>query len=517
MEYKNPKGTVALIAFYNIKSLGIRYLQSALETQGYQVQAIFYKGYNSLRPKHTTDAELGLLCAQIMKLKPVMICLSIMSSMYLDTVYKVMETMKREFTITPLVCGGAFATMFPERVMEKGADFVLRSDGETSICRLADALSEGNNYREIPCLCYKQDDKVIRNDIGDIESDINKYGLPVINSINAVYIENDKTEYGDPQLTTRSYEVIASRGCPFTCSYCCCNNLHRMNPKGTPIVRTRSVKNVIDELIVAKKELKKLVFVHFYDEIFPNLPGWVDEFIVEYKRHINLPFAMWGHPKMIDPVILQKLVSVGLSEVTMGIQSGSERVRKDIFHRYETQQDIIEAVEKIRASKIMWSSYDFMLQHPFETIEDLKETYFLVKKLKKPYELQLHGLNFLPGTDIVKMAINQGIYTEQELDDIMFAPMDEQFEAYWKYEQEKESQAWYRMTYCLQFDSLCDKVALFESDPLQHIDEINVLYEKAQKKYKLRYLYRKGRLFLKGKQMSFFPKHKRDRSVNSHK
>lgn len=504
METKKTKGTVTLLAFYNIKSLGIRYLQAALEAQGYQVQSVFYKGYNSLRPKHTTDTELELLCEEVRKTKPVMICLSIMSSMYMDTVYRVMDTMKSRFAKTPLVCGGAFATMFPERILDKGADLVLRSDGERSICRLADALFDGNDYRDIPSLCYKEDGKIVQNDIGDIESDINQYGIPVINSKGAVYIENDKAEYGDPQLTTRSYEVIASRGCPFTCSYCCCNNLHRMNPKGTPIVRTRSVKSVMDELIIAKRELKKLVFVHFYDEIFPNLPGWVDEFMVEYKKHINLPFAIWGHPKMIDVDILKKLVSVGLCEVTMGIQSGSERVRKDIFHRFETQKDIIGAVDKIQEAKVKWSSYDFMLQHPFETIDDLKETYFLVKKLRKPFELQLHGLNFLPGTDIVQMAIDQGIYTKQELDDIMFAPMDEQFEAYWKYEQEKESQAWYRMTYCLQFDSLCKKVVPFESDPLQHLDEINALYAKAQKKGKLKYLYRKGGLFLKGKQMQFF-------------
>ena len=51
-------------------------------------------------------------------------------------------------------------------------------------------------------------------------------------------------------------EVIASRGCPFTCSYCCCVNLRRLLPKGIHGVRTRSVKSVIDELVEAKKDYK---------------------------------------------------------------------------------------------------------------------------------------------------------------------------------------------------------------------------------------------------------------------
>ena len=76
-----------------------------------------------------------------------------------------------------------------------------------------------------------------------------------------------------------------------------------------------------------------------------------------------------------------------------------------------------------------WVSYDFMLQHPFESLEDLKETYFLVKELPGRYVLQLHGLNFLPGTDIVSMAVEQGLFTQAELDRIMFATMEEQFGA----------------------------------------------------------------------------------------
>ena len=84
---------------------------------------------------------------------------------------------------------------------------------------------------------------------------IDDYGIPTINSRNACFIENDRLVSGDPQLDTLSYEVIASRGCPFTCSYCCCVNLHRLYPKGTPAVRTRSVKSVIDELIAAKREM----------------------------------------------------------------------------------------------------------------------------------------------------------------------------------------------------------------------------------------------------------------------
>ncbi|MEG2215505.1 MAG: radical SAM protein [Oscillospiraceae bacterium] len=492
----NNGKTVLLVAFYNIKALGARYLEAALRRAGYRVVTVFYKDFNSLHPQQTTETELELLASVIARERPFLIGFSVMSSMYLDTVNRVIER-ARSCSAAKTVCGGAYATMFPERFLDAGVDFVLRTDGEITLRQLADALSRGGDWRGIPSLCYRGAAGNVMNEIGNLLADIDGYGLPSVECENALFIEHGTLKRGDPQLDILSYEVIASRGCPFTCSYCCCVNLRRLFPKDVKFVRTRSVASVIEELTVAKRKLKKLVFVHFYDEIFPNLPGWVDEFVVEYKKHINLPFTIWSHPKMIDAQVLRKLVSVGLTEVIMGIQSGSERVRRDVFHRYETQEDIINATRVIREAGVSWASYDFMLQHPFETLEDLKETYFLAQRLSRPFELQLHGLNFLPGTDIVGMAIAQGKLTREQMDKVMYAPMQEQFGAYWKRENELMSRLWYRMTYCLQFPGASRTVQRFEQDPAAHEEEINACYEHCQRLFKRRYYIKKFSVVMK--------------------
>ncbi len=419
-----------------------------------------------------------------------------MSSMYLDQINVVMETIQEEFDM-PIVCGGAYATMCPEYFLQRNIDFVIRTDGESSICELADAIVGGSDYKKIPSLCYTENGQIIKNEIGNICENIDLYGIPIVHCENACLIDRDTITMGDPQLNTLSYEMIASRGCPFTCSYCCCVALKRLFSKGKKYVRTRSVQSVIDELIIAKKECNKLVFIHFYDEIFPNLPGWVDEFVIKYKLYIDLPFTIWGHPKMMDAEVLKKLVRAGLTEVIMGIQSGSAHIRRDVFHRYETQEEIINATKIIKEAGVFWASYDFMLQHPFETIDDLKETYKLVKELYQPFELQLHGLNFLPGTDIVPMAIEQGYLTEQEMQEIMYAPSEEQFKAYWKQENERESQLWYRMIYCLQFRILRSVIQKCEQNPLNQQVTIDVAYAFAAKLHRLRYYYKKACIVLK--------------------
>ncbi len=496
------KKTVVLIAFYNTKALGVRYLETAMQKAGYAVKTIFFKGFNSQNPKVATEKEIELCLSEIRRADPLFVGLSVMSSMYLESVELLCKALRT--LDCPLVFGGAFASMFPERFLDLGGSYVIRADGEAPMVKLANAMLAGEDSRQNPSLCYKKDGEVIVNPIGDLLEDIDAYGLPAIECADACYIENDTIGYGDPQLGAMSYEVIASRGCPFTCSYCCCINLHRMFPKDMKYVRTRSVESVMAELIEAKKKLKKLVFVHFYDEIFPNTPGWIDEFIVQYKKHIHLPFTIWSHPKMVKEDELKKLVSVGLTEVIMGIQSGSPYIRKEIFHRYETQEDVIEATKLIRRSGVFWTSYDFMLQHPFEKIEHLQETYRLVEQLAMPLELQLHGLNFLPGTDIVDMAIRQGLITKEEMDKIMYAPMQAQFDAYWKREDERESRLWYRLIYCLQFKDCRKKCAEYSTDIEKYESAIDAMYQKCQKRQKLRYYYKKGRVVLRSLRMRVF-------------
>ena len=483
-----------LVAFYNRKALGVRYLETALERAGYVVHTIFYKDFNSVHPTSTTPAELELLREEVEQARPVLVGLSVMSSMYLDTVYQVMDALRP--LPFPLVCGGAYATMFPRPLLERGARFVIRGDGEAALVRLTRALDRGGDWRDIPSLCWREGEEVRENPIGDLAADVDRYGLPAVRCRDACLIDRDRLVRGDPQLSTRSYEVIASRGCPFTCSYCCCVNLRRLLPPGVPGVRTRSVDSVIAELRLAKQHCKKLVFVHFYDEIFPNLPGWVDDFCAQYTRHIHLPFTIWSHPRMVTPQLLGKLKGAGLTEVIMGIQSGSERVRREVFHRYESQEEILRAVTAIRRAGV-WGSFDFMLQHPFETPEDLQASYRLIRSFPSPYELQLHGLNFLPGTDIADMALEQGIFTRQELDQIMYAPMQVQFGAYWRREVSPESQAWYDMIFCWQFPSLRPWLRRWEEDPLAHAASLTSCVRLARAFSRLRYLRKKGRVVLR--------------------
>ncbi len=489
--------SVLLISFHNQKALGVRYLESSLNSKGHAASIVFFKAFNSEKPTLPSQIELALLKNVINETKPDLIGLSVMSSLYLETVYAVNNIIRDNYNI-PTVWGGVFATLFPERCLEH-ADFVIRGEGENAIVDLVEALSD-NSYESIENLAYKKDDKVIINGMRALCQNIDEYGYPQIGGNNKYLINNGILTVEDPQLRSINYELTASRGCPFVCSYCCSVNLHRIYAGKGSFVRFRSVQSVIDELKEAKKMLSNLKVVHFWDEIFSDDPSWIDEFVKKYRDEINLPFEIWGHPLKTDRVLISKLVSAGLYKVVMGIQSGSPRVRKNIFHRVEKQDQIIEASRVLKDSRVPQVIYDFMLRHPFESEDDIKETYELCMQLIPSFELQLHGLNFLPGTDIAEMAIEQKLFTKEELDKIMFSPMHEQYNAYWGYENRSTlTNFWYSLTFMSQFRILkpITKILAKRHNSRVVIRITSIIYKLSIPLKRLNYYIKKGGIILR--------------------
>ena len=463
---------ILLIGFYNTKALGVRFLERSLIKSGFTVYTLFLKEFNSIRPEEVTDTELQLVKKLVAELDPGLICLSVMSSLYIENVIKVNDLLRSAFSI-PIVWGGVFATLFPDKALHH-ADFVLRGEGEDALVELAGAILGGKYYKDIKNLAFVEpvyeapplvDRKymgasgginpsgtIVINELHPLNETLDTYSYPIIGLKNKFLINNNRLINEDPLTRSISYETLASRGCPFACSYCSSVNLRRLYSGKGKYVRYRSVESVIGELEEALVHMKWLKVIRFWDEIFPDEKDWIDKFAYEYKTNIRLPFEIWGHPLKTDAYAVGKLAEAGLYKVVMGIQSGSASIRKDIFHRSETQENILNAAGVLSELKVPHIVYDFMLRHPFETEEDIRETYELCSKLTKPFELQLHGLYFLPGTDIIKIAVKKGIADPALPGEGCRASLGEQYKAYWKSDCNINMvNFWYSLIYISQF------------------------------------------------------------------
>ena len=492
---------IILVNFYSPKSLGIRYLEGALAEAGYEVTVIYFKGFNSIRPKMPMQSEIEALTKLVSEHDPLLVGFSVMSSLYLEAVEMVSAAM-RERVKAPMVWGGVYATMFPERCLAH-CDYVLRGECEDALVELADRLNNDTLLDDMQNLALMRDGEAVVNHVRPLTTDLDSLKMAPLGRGNKYFIDGEVRAV-DPILTSYSYETACSRGCPFVCAYCSTVGLKRIYHDNRGFLRFRSVDSVISELKAAKSAMKGLAIVHFWDEIFPDDEEWIERFAERYREEIGLPFDIWAHPLKTTQSLLTALKRAGLYQVVMGIQSGSPTVRKQAFHRVETQEQVFAAAQALANAGIPRVIYDLILRHPFESVEQIRESYEMCDKLPGSFTLQLHDLNFLPGTDIVEEALKQGIYTPEQMESIMYAPMTKQYATWWETgSDDPDVNFWYHLIYLTQFPRLRRSARRMAQD--MDAGKPGV-HEKAARRYRngkrlamLRHYWQKGFAVLIGK------------------
>ena len=136
---EKPNQRVLLIGLHNEKALGVRYLANAAEAAGYEAHILFFKGFNSETPEPATENELRLLREEAARINPMLVGVSVMSSLYLETARKVTAAL-RQAVSAPIAWGGVWATLASDRAVRE-CDFVMRGEGEVTICEVLDCLA----------------------------------------------------------------------------------------------------------------------------------------------------------------------------------------------------------------------------------------------------------------------------------------------------------------------------------------------------------------------------------------
>jgi radical SAM superfamily enzyme YgiQ (UPF0313 family) len=158
----------------------------------------------------------------------------------------------------------------------------------------------------------------------------------------------------------------------------------------------------------------KVSEVLFNDEIFGVEESWLNEFELQYKKRIGIPFMVQYHPQLVNPVMLDKLVNAGLNMINVGIQTGSDDIRNKIFNRSGKNEDILNMAKSITARGIK-IKYDLILNNPYETTQSLKNTIAFLLQLPKPLLFNLFSLQYFPNYSLTKKVIGDGHVRPEEI------------------------------------------------------------------------------------------------------
>jgi len=328
-----------------------------------------------------------LLTKLLKRLKPDIVGFSLVSLNF--ALYKKLYEGIRKSGKFKILLGGWQPTLNPEECLPY-CDSLCRGEGEGIILKIIEDL--GNNEAS----------KIYTEALKPVSYPTFKFS----NECSYV-IENGKLKSKEPYFENSRYGTMIGRGCPYHCTYCSNNYMFQVYP-GWSKRRYRDIDKVIEELREVKKKLPNVERINFYDEVFLLHDKRIAEFMDKYRREINLPFYCMFYPGTCSEEMAKKLTKVGLVGVWLGVQSGSERVRREIFKRNYTNAALWKQIEIFQKYNIS-IKYDFIFDNPFETKKEFMETIELIRKLPKPLLINMFSLKFFPNTEITKMALERGI------------------------------------------------------------------------------------------------------------
>jgi radical SAM superfamily enzyme YgiQ (UPF0313 family) len=398
---------IAIISFQdNTDIIGAKYIHSFLIAHN-------YKSHLILQPHPDTKSDNAIF--QFIKEHNIQfVGISLMSSEFFRASHFAKE-LKCRFNSIPLGFGGIHATIAPDDCLSVG-DFALRGEGEHTLLALIRCIDENKDYHEIPGLCFKKDDTVHANPLSALEQNIDIFPFPQHLPQNMYVVHKNKLTLMNQKLFN-SYSryngtfpnIITTRGCPYECTYCCNSAYKNLYGSSYNRVRKRSVESVISECLEIIRQNKDCLSLNIQDDCFlAYAKEWIDDFSEQYRNKIKLPFIMRTTPKHITKEKLAALKKAGLAFVMIGLQSGSDRVNKDIYKRNLTSRDFLAATNLVKDAGLC-GYYDLILDNPYETEEDILKTLEVILQIRKPFQFQLLSLCLYQGTELHEKAKKDGI------------------------------------------------------------------------------------------------------------
>ncbi len=289
---------------------------------------------------------------------------------------------------TPVVLGGPHVSFLPDEGLEKGADFVVRGEGEWTFVELVRHLSSGEgSLSGIMGLSYVDDGEHRHNPDRERVADLSSLPWPDLTLIE-----------GFEKLKT--IPVMTSRGCPYDCKFCSVTSMFGRR------YRFREVDDVIAELeVLCERQPDRTVF--FYDDNFTASPAHTKELLRKMKEK-GIP-ARWMAQSRVDVVkdeeLMQLMRDTNCKNLFIGVESVNPATLEE-FRKSQTVDDIVRAVEIIHRYKITVHGM-FVLGSDEDDRETIRETVRFARKCGID-TVQFLILTPLPGTETYDELCQQG-------------------------------------------------------------------------------------------------------------
>lgn len=279
--------------------------------------------------------------------------------------------------------GGVNAKFFKHDFLEAGCDAVCLTEGERAIA----ALAAGQAPLDVPGVAFRHLGMVRTNPAPPPLSDLDELAPPAwdlqpLGQYAAVGRPHGRG-FGDQRV--RYAEMMTSRGCPFSCSYCHISRETATDESGNiGRFRVKSIARVLDEAHTLRSLGVEYVFIEDDSllakraramEIFEGLSGLGLKFADINGVNIAHLFTRAAGGLVPDDGLLSHMRRCGFDELSLPFESGSQRVLNEYASgKWAIERhDTIALVESVRRAGLR-ASGNYTIGYPDESMEEIYAT-----------------------------------------------------------------------------------------------------------------------------------------------
>lgn len=292
---------------------------------------------------------------------------------------KKLASWAREATSAPLVCGGIHAMAKAGEILQTSSfDYIFRGEAEEAFLEFVEKMARKENVAEVKNLGLIQNGRIQINPVRPLP-DLNKLPFKDYDVFDFQKIIDAKNGW---------VGLMASRGCPFSCTYCFNHQMVTQYRKDLNCsfkrlnyIRHFDVKQMIVEIEYLLNNYRNIKMFIFDDDLFTFYRPYVTEFCQAYKNVSSIPFVVNAHVGFFDKERARCLAEAGCKIVKFGVESGSDRIRRQVLHRHMKNKKIVESIRTAHQFGLHTSVF-LMIGLPDETYEDVMATIRLMGKAK---------------------------------------------------------------------------------------------------------------------------------------
>lgn len=369
---------------------GIGYLSAGLKKEGHRVGLMIVRSI----PSREQWVE------QIKMFQPDIIGFSAISAQA-PVVRRLVEMTKQLGIFT--IWGGVHATLDPENsIMTDGIDAVCRGEADIVLPRFVNAFAGGGSLDKIESFYVKNKNKILKAPVAPLHENLDDLPFPDYD----IFPFNETEDF----TYFKAVSVMASRGCPFNCSYCANNALRHIYPNYSKYCRIRSVQNVLSEIEYLLNKYPNASYVRFSDDTLSSSMDWFKEFCKLYNEKIGLPYSSNERAEFISEEKADLYKDSGCIGLDIGIENGNEALRSNVMNRKVKNETIIKAFHLLAERGIRTNAFN-ILGMPTETFETALDTIKLNAQCSVTNFFNAYFHPFI-STDAYKLSKNMGLISE---------------------------------------------------------------------------------------------------------